>query len=358
LTESEQAFVLNEMKSEMTWIGLSDKQSPGYFKWSDGCPMQMSKWGMEPDPSNSEGICAAFNTTDGKWWPKSCTEKYPFLCKHSDAQPPTPSPNGECPTSDFIDLDPNLDSCYFFKMDGANIWNDAHMNCISMGHGSNFASIHSKNEIDKISAELQKYGKAAWIGLFATAQNNRNFLWADTSALDFQNWADSEPNNGGYELCVEMFHETGQWNDASCDPYGIEKGYICKAPKIIPPTSPPRNKTTTMTSSTPTNPPDTTKTTQTSPTDGSTTTIHNTPPPDTETNGMSGGVIAIVVIICLVAVAGGGVFLVVYFKRDSQIRKLLRLHSPPNTGTQSQPQSFDNLGYEAASSPSSLNETG
>ena len=77
-----------------------------------------------------------------------------------------------------------------------------------------------------------------------------------------------------------------------------------------------------------------------------------------ETNGMSGGVIAIVVIICLVAVAGGGVFLVVYFKRDSQIRKLLRLHSPPNTGTQSQPQSFDNLGYEAASSPSSLNETG
>ena len=40
-------------------------------------------------------------------------------------------------------------------MDGANIWNDAHMNCISMGHGSNFASIHSKNEIDKISGELQ-----------------------------------------------------------------------------------------------------------------------------------------------------------------------------------------------------------
>merc|ERR1712150_201895 len=116
-----------------------------------------------------------------------------------------------------------------------------------------------------------------------------------------------------------------------------------------------------MTSSKPTNPSDTTtRSTKTSPspTDGSTTTIHNTPPPDTGTNGMSGGVIAIVVIICLVAVAGGAVFLVVYFKRDSQIRKLLRLNSPPNTGTQSQPQSFDNLGYEAASSPSSLNETG
>jgi|OM-RGC.v1.032951802 hypothetical protein len=42
-----------------------------------------------------------------------------------------------------------------------------------------------------------------------------------------------KPNNGGYELCVEMFHETGQWNDASCDPYGIEKGYICKAPKSM-----------------------------------------------------------------------------------------------------------------------------
>jgi hypothetical protein len=34
--------------------------------------------------------------------------------------------------------------------------------------------------------------KLAGIGLFVTVQNNRNFLWADTSALDFQNWADSE----------------------------------------------------------------------------------------------------------------------------------------------------------------------
>ena len=53
----------------------------------------------------------------------------------------------------------------------------------------------------------------------------------------------------------------------------------------------------------------------------------------------------------LVAVSGGAVFLVVYFKKDTQLRKMIGLSTRSNGN-----QSFENLGYDA-SSPSSLNES-
>ena len=78
---------------------------------------------------------------------------------------------------------------------------------------------------------MQNRGKDVWIGLFTTATDNRNFFWVDNSAVDFLNWRDGEPNNQGDELCVEMFHDDGAWNDAPCTPYYGERGYLCKAPK-------------------------------------------------------------------------------------------------------------------------------
>jgi hypothetical protein len=47
--------------------------------------MQISNWGQDPPIEGNEDVCVAFNTTDGKWYPKQCNEKYPFLCKHSDS---------------------------------------------------------------------------------------------------------------------------------------------------------------------------------------------------------------------------------------------------------------------------------
>ena len=90
-----------------------------------------------------------------------------------------------------------MNDCYYFVLNGANTWNDAHRNCLAKGFGSGLASIHSEVEMNKITEELQKHGKAAWIGLFTTVNDNRNFYWTDNSAVDFLNWNDGEPNNIG-----------------------------------------------------------------------------------------------------------------------------------------------------------------
>ena len=48
---------------------------------------------------------------------KLCFFRLPFLCKHSDDVPPTPGPNGECPSVEFEDIDPNLPNCYHFMLE-------------------------------------------------------------------------------------------------------------------------------------------------------------------------------------------------------------------------------------------------
>lgn len=234
LTQSEQAFAFSSSKFEKAWLGLSDQDGyTGFFKWSDGWPMQISNWGENPF-SSTEKTCVALNSTDGKWYPGSCQDRYPFLCKHSDALPPTPSPNGECPMSKFIDLDASFENCYYFHYGGVTTsWHTAHTDCLSLGQGSDLVSIHSEEEMRKISGELAKHQAQAWIGLFTTSQANGQYFWTDKSAFDYNNWQDGEPNGPTYEFCIHALSDNGKWNDAECDPYYGDYGYVCKAPKSM-----------------------------------------------------------------------------------------------------------------------------
>ena len=107
-------------------------------------------------------------------------------------------------------------------------WNEAHKNCQNKGFGSNLASVHTKEEMSKISGELQTHEKDVWLGLFV--KNNKQVFWVDDTPVDFTNWEDGEPNGNGNELCVEMYKFNGKWNDAACET-GLNRGYICKAKK-------------------------------------------------------------------------------------------------------------------------------
>ena len=56
-------------------------------------------------------------------------------------------------------------------------------------------------------------------------------LWTDGGALQYENWADGEPNGADdREDCGEMWNDQwpAKWNDHRCSDY---KRYVCKAPK-------------------------------------------------------------------------------------------------------------------------------
>ena len=70
------------------------------------------------------------------------------------------------------------------------------------------------------------------------------YLWMDGSKVVYTNWAPGEPNDkSGTENCVEVYIESGQWNDHACTEF---VSYVCKMPK---------GKTLRMDSSTSDSPP-------------------------------------------------------------------------------------------------------
>lgn len=54
------------------------------------------------------------------------------------------------------------------------------------------------------------------------------WLWLDSTAVNFVNWNVGEPSPQQNENCVEMYADSGYWNNFYCSSY---KGYICKKPK-------------------------------------------------------------------------------------------------------------------------------
>ena len=111
-------------------------------------------------------------------------------------------------------------------------WHEASTACWqeigAEGRHGNLASIHSQEENDLLAAWLaSRNSPDPWIGGtqdtcgsslltllhwsgLARARDG-SISWMDESALDFENWADGEPNSveGDGEDCVQMYTQVG-----------------------------------------------------------------------------------------------------------------------------------------------------
>ncbi|KAF6093019.1 C-type lectin domain containing 17A [Phyllostomus discolor] len=78
---SEQNFVAKAHRSpRVYWLGLSDKEHEGKWKWLDGSPVTLSYW--EPaEPNNAhEEDCGSMNT-GGTWNDLSCNKATYWICE-------------------------------------------------------------------------------------------------------------------------------------------------------------------------------------------------------------------------------------------------------------------------------------
>ena len=91
---------------------------------------------------------------------------------------------------------------------------------------------------------LQQVSKGplpVWLGLYQKENGqdeNATWVWMDDQPAGYFNWGDGEPNNddgfGGQEDCVNMYENSGYWNDAYCN---NQYGYVCevfKSKKMTP----------------------------------------------------------------------------------------------------------------------------
>ncbi|ESO86195.1 hypothetical protein LOTGIDRAFT_235549 [Lottia gigantea] len=344
----EQAFmeVLTYSLKSPYWIGLSDQKEKGVYNWVDGWPTSFSYWGdNEPSKADGEGCVAVMN---GKWNDTLCNSSYPFICMINTAPPPptTPMPTGRC-------ADPTWtmfgDFCYFADFLNSRSWPEARYICQS--RGAELLSIHNKEELSFVKqlAHSQTFttrrslfyrtssvANKIWIGLYKVA--NGGFQWSDKSPALFLNWATGEPSDTDaklHENCVELYRDSGVWNDVDC--FG-NKAYICKAKKIV---------MTTTTTTTPTPP---TTTTAKSTATGDLVTVDNNQRnlptslpvrrnPIGTSSGLSGGEIAGIVI----GVVGCAIIVVVFLIIVKRQRSAKSIPSMESVG-------FDNALYSKSAS--------
>ncbi|GAA6074574.1 macrophage mannose receptor 1, partial [Tachysurus ichikawai] len=106
-------------------------------------------------------------------------------------------------------------------------WHEAQSAC--RRHGAELVSIMSLTEQSWLQSYLHLATSDVWIGL-NDLEFSGFFTWSDKHQVKFTYWAPGEPNNhmGFKEDCVEMYYQTGRWNDVTCTELNT---YICKMPK-------------------------------------------------------------------------------------------------------------------------------
>ncbi|XP_041666073.1 macrophage mannose receptor 1 [Cheilinus undulatus] len=223
------------------WLGLSDKDDDGTFRWFDKTDITFSNYGPGW-PRNTEDVwdCGQIFTGNyqGKWETTNCFKRLGYICELTGGQniKPTPAPDSHCDTGYLL----YKDFCYQFETETVKSWQDAQAHCVQ--EGANLVSIHDEEELSFIVAHMPAQ---AWIG-YNDINVEGTWVNIDGSDADFELWAPSQPDNWqNNEDCAHIrgpgHSEAGKYNDDFCT---ATKEFICKkakgqGPPPQPPTSGP-----------------------------------------------------------------------------------------------------------------------
>uniref|UniRef100_A0A8C8BN78 Macrophage mannose receptor 1 n=1 Tax=Otus sunia TaxID=257818 RepID=A0A8C8BN78_9STRI len=198
----EQAFltsVIGLNPAKYFWIGLSDVEEQGTFRWASGDAVTFTHWNAGMPGRESGCVAMITGTSAGLWDILNCEETNMFLCKQLVAgvtppPPPTTTPLPSCPEG--WQSIAQSSSCFKVGREKMQTWFGARDFCRAIG--GDLACIHSEEEQNLI--------------------------------VNFEKWANGEPNNyDGNEKCgVFSGYNNMNWNDLFCEHM---QDYICQIKK-------------------------------------------------------------------------------------------------------------------------------
>ncbi|KAB5518546.1 hypothetical protein PHYPO_G00167310 [Pangasianodon hypophthalmus] len=87
-SREEQEFIIKHLGRNEAWIGLSDRDTEGVWKWVDGTRLTTAYWGYgEPNNVGDEDCAEILGFPDRKSWNDApCSAQLPWICEKSAFQ--------------------------------------------------------------------------------------------------------------------------------------------------------------------------------------------------------------------------------------------------------------------------------
>uniref|UniRef100_A0A8C5T8B6 C-type lectin domain-containing protein n=1 Tax=Malurus cyaneus samueli TaxID=2593467 RepID=A0A8C5T8B6_9PASS len=227
-SRNEQTFLISLMglrSEKYFWIGLSDTEERGNFRWTNGEIPHFTHWNTAM-PGKEQGCVVMGNgIAAGLWDVVSCEKTSNYLCKQRAEGVPPPAPPGQVPVvtcAQGWDRTPRADSCVkFFMREGSQkkSWFEAEEFCRELG--GNLISINTREDqifLWRLASDRGLNTQGFWIGLFLL-NPDKEFAWIDGSPVIYENWEEYEPNNSReLEHCVMLTRSPQmRWNDLRCE---------------------------------------------------------------------------------------------------------------------------------------------
>ncbi|XP_073319992.1 uncharacterized protein [Pagrus major] len=178
-SKEEQSFT-RQLKDDL-WIGLTDTETEGTWKWVDGTPLNTSYW-LDGEPNNAGQA-------------EDCGEDFSLFLSSIKANY---SQQGWIYFS----------GSFYYISSTTKTWQESRDDCLQ--RGADLMIINSKEE-QSFTRQLKD---DLWIGLTDT-ETEGTWKWVDGTPLNTSYWLDGEPNNAGQaEDCGEDFitqHQKIMW---------------------------------------------------------------------------------------------------------------------------------------------------
>ncbi|KFP60799.1 Macrophage mannose receptor 1, partial [Cariama cristata] len=177
-------FVIGFNPAKYFWIGLSDVEEQGTFRWASGDAVTFTHWNAGMTGRESGCVAMTTGTSAGLWDILNCEETNMFLCKQlvegvTPPPPPTTTPLPSCPEG--WHSIPQSSSCFKVGREKMQTWFGARDFCRAIG--GDLACIHSEEEQNLIAGLNRDYILLSyWMGLSAL-DSDRGFIWSDGSPV-------------------------------------------------------------------------------------------------------------------------------------------------------------------------------